>query len=245
MIRLPPDFDRDGYCVIEGVLGGEDVARLRALVERDLAPREGRGGVRNLLDVPAMRSLAESAAIGGILEAVLGPGARPVRGILFDKTSAANWKVPWHQDVTIAVAERLEVDGYGPWSLKDGVTHVQPPASVLERMVTVRIHLDDCPEENGALKVIAGSHRRGKIPERQVAEIATGGEVRVCEAQAGGVLVMQPLLVHSSSAAEVPGHRRVIHFDFAAGPLHGGLKWAVQQSQEIECESFMRPAGSS
>jgi ectoine hydroxylase-related dioxygenase (phytanoyl-CoA dioxygenase family) len=192
-----------------------------------------------------MRLLAGSSAIDEIVAAVLGPGAIPVRGILFDKTSAANWKVPWHQDVTIAVAERLEVDGYGPWSLKDGVTHVQPPESVLERMVTVRIHLDDCPEENGALKVITGSHRRGKIPERKIAGIVADGEVRVCEARAGGVLVMRPLLVHSSSAAEVPGHRRVLHFDFAAGELHGGMKWAVGQAKEIECESFMRPVGSS
>ena len=174
-----------------------------------------------------MRSLADSATIGDIIAAVLGPGAIPVRGILFDKTSAANWKVPWHQDVTIAVAERLEVDGYGPWSLKDGVTHVQPPASVLERMVTLRIHLDDCPEQNGALKVVADSHRQGKIPERKIAEIIADGEVRVCEVQAGGILVMRPLSVHSSSAAEVPGHRRVIHFDFAVGELHCGLTWAA------------------
>jgi ectoine hydroxylase-related dioxygenase (phytanoyl-CoA dioxygenase family) len=223
-------LERDGYCVIEGVLSEDEVAAFRPVVERELAPRQGRGGVRNLLDFRATRALADNGAIAEIVEAVLGPGAMPVRGILFDKTSASNWKVPWHQDVTIAVAERLEVDGYGPWSLKEGVAHVQPPASVLQRMVTVRIHLDDCPEENGALKVVAGSHRRGKIPERQVAEIVADGEVRVCEAQAGGVLVMRPLLVHSSSAAEVPGHRRVIHFDFAGGDLNGGLKWAADKS---------------
>jgi len=220
-------FARDGYCVIEGVLGSDEVARLLALVESDLAKPDGRGGVRNLLNFRAMRGLAESAAVREVVDVALGPGAQPVRGILFDKTGAANWKVPWHQDVTIAVAKRVETEGYGPWSRKDGVTHVQPPASVLEQMVSVRIHLDDCPEKNGALKVVPGSHTMGKIQERRIPEVVAQGTVTVCEAMAGGALVMRPLLVHSSSAASKPGHRRVIHFDFATGELAGGLIWAA------------------
>ncbi len=220
-------FERDGFCVIEGVLGADELARLLALVESDLAKPDGRGGVRNLLNFPAMRGLAESAAVIEIVDGALGPGAQPVRGILFDKTSDANWKVPWHQDVTIAVAERVETEGYGPWSRKDGVIHVQPPASVLEQMVSVRIHLDDCPEENGALKVVPGSHMMGKIQEQCIAEVIAQGRVEVCEARAGGVLVMRPLLVHGSSAASRPAHRRVIHFDFATGELADGLIWAA------------------
>jgi len=220
-------FDIDGYCVIEQALGASEVATLLDFVERELTVDDRRGGVRNLLDVPEMRVLADGPAVRGIVDAILGPDAKVVRGILFDKTSDANWKVPWHQDVTIAVAERCEVEGYGPWSSKAGVTHVQPPAEVLERMVSVRIHLDDCPEANGALKVVAGSHRSGKIVEARIAAVVEDGTSLVCEVGAGGVLAMRPLLVHSSSAAVVPGHRRVIHFDFAAGELAGGLAWAV------------------
>jgi hypothetical protein len=220
-------FAREGFLIPEGFLDGRDVAHLKDSVEGEIVPDVGRGGVRNLLDIPGMRVLAESPAVRALVEFILGPGAKPVRGILFDKTGEANWKVPWHQDVTIAVAKRVDAEGYGPWSVKAGVTHVQPPASVLEQMVSLRIHLDDCPEANGALKVIPGSHRQGKIAETRIAEVVERGRVEVCEVRAGGVLIMRPLLVHSSAPSLKPGHRRVIHFDFAAAELAPGLAWAI------------------
>ncbi len=213
----------DGFAVVEKVLEDQEVAELIRFTDC-----LGSGpGVRNLLDYPLLRAVAESPAIQLLVTASLGPGARVVRGILFDKTSAANWKVPWHQDVTIAVSERVEADGFGPWSIKAGVLHVQPPAEVLERMISVRLHLDDCPEENGALRVIAGSHRAGKLTDhetRMAVEQSTGV---VCEVRPGGALLMRPLLLHASSSARVAGHRRVLHFDYAWGDLPGGLSWAV------------------
>jgi len=226
------DLVADGYCVIESVIESIEIERLIRFTEVQAAKDDGRGGVRNLLDFPEMQALAESPVVRQIVDEILGPEARPVRGILFDKTDDANWKVPWHQDVTIAVAERIESEDYGPWSRKAGVTHVQPPASVLERMVSMRIHLDDCPEENGALKVIPGSHTLGKIPEASIAEVVEQGTVVVCEAKRGDILAMRPLLVHGSSAAIKPGHRRVIHFDYAAASLAGGLIWAADRHKE-------------
>jgi ectoine hydroxylase-related dioxygenase (phytanoyl-CoA dioxygenase family) len=111
------------------------------------------------------------------------------------------------------------------------VTHVQPPAEVLEQMVSVRIHLDDCPEENGALRVVPGSHTMGKIQERRIAPFVAERTVTVCESAQGGVLVMRPLLLHASSAATIPGHRRVIHFDYADCLLARPLRWAVQSAR--------------
>ena len=227
--QVPPAFDLDGYCVVDAVLDADQVSRLRTFVSQKIARDDGRGGVRNLLEIPEMRRLADGSAVRAIVNAILGPSGKAVRGILFDKTSDANWKVPWHQDVTISVAARSDLDGYGPWSVKIGVTHVQPPASVLEKMISVRIHLDDCPEENGALKVIPGSHRLGKIAETQIARLMIEEKAVVCEVKAGGVLLMRPLLAHSSSAAVAPRHRRVIHFDFAAVELPSGLEWAVDR----------------
>ena len=89
---------------------------------------------------------------------MLGKTARVVRGIYFDKHENANWKVAWHQDLTIAVRERVEVDGYGAWSIKARIHHVQPPVTVLENMLTVRVHLDHTEESNGALRVLPGRH---------------------------------------------------------------------------------------
>lgn len=225
-------YRRDGFAVIPHVLDEEQVRALIAVTDL-LALRSDRrrGGVRNLLDVsPEVRELATSPNVLQIAGAVLERGVVPIRGILFDKTDGANWKVPWHQDLTIEVAERLETEGFGPWSTKDGVQRVQPPTSILERMVSIRLHLDDCPEENGALRVVPGSHKAGRLSETESARIGAGGPDEVCAVQAGDAVVMSPLIVHASSASTRLGHRRVIHLDYAHVRLPGGLRWAREQS---------------
>jgi len=212
--------------MMEGFLPETEVEGLVLSLEGGIGAEKSRGGVRNLLDLPSIRDFASSPPVRTAVERVLGRDARAVKGILFDKTEGANWKVPWHQDVTITVSAKVEVDGYGPWSMKAGVLHVQPPSSVLERMISLRIHLDDCPEENGALRVIAGSHKTGKLDERAVQRIAGEGSAVVCAMQRGGLLMMRPLLIHASSASIIPGHRRVIHLDYAAAELTEGMNWA-------------------
>jgi ectoine hydroxylase-related dioxygenase (phytanoyl-CoA dioxygenase family) len=147
----------------------------------------------------------------------------------FDKIPDANWKVPWHQDVTIAVQDKVEVEGFGPWSMKSDVVHVQPPAYVLERILSVRLHLDTCGEADGALRVVPGSHRQGRIPEEQIPTVRQSSCEHVCALEVGGALLMRPLLLHASSPSHVPEHRRVVHLDFAAVELPGGMKWFRQE----------------
>ena len=158
-------MSRDGYAIVPGAVDGAAIdALLAAVAPVADAVAGARGGVRHLLrDVPAVQRLSASPAVRGVAEAALGPGAFAVRGILFDKTPGANWKVVWHQDLTIAVAERRAVPGFGPWTAKDGVPHVQPPPALLERMAAVRVHLDDCTEANGPVRVLPGSHRAGRL----------------------------------------------------------------------------------
>jgi len=214
-------LEHDGFAVVPEVLEASG-AGARAGSQR-------RGSVyalRNLLgDVPEVAALADGPALRSLVAPVLGPGCFAVRGILFDKTPEANWNVVWHQDLSIAVRERRDVEGFGPWSEKAGVVHVQPPAAVLERMVTVRLHLDDCDESNGPLLVLPGSHRGGRLtaPEiqQQRAQIASVA----CPVPSGGALLMRPLLLHASSASQSPRHRRVIHLEYAAESLPGGLRW--------------------
>jgi ectoine hydroxylase-related dioxygenase (phytanoyl-CoA dioxygenase family) len=219
------DIQNNGFAIVEDVLNLSLVERLGAALVSVANLQQRRGGVRNLLDIPEMRDLASSEAVMKFVEPVLGSAAFPVRGILFDKQEGANWKVPWHQDVTIAVKNRAEVDGYGPWSIKQEVVHVQPPANILEAMLSVRLHLDDCPKSNGALRVISGSHHQGKLSQEQIENVVARGESVTCEVRRGGVLLMRPLLMHASSVAESPNHRRVIHFDYANVALAGGLQW--------------------
>jgi ectoine hydroxylase-related dioxygenase (phytanoyl-CoA dioxygenase family) len=159
-----------------------------------------------------------------VIEPILGDAARVVRGIFFDKQPTANWKVPWHQDLTIAVKNRLEVPDYHPWSIKAGIHHVQPPTTILEQMLTVRIHLDRTDESNGALKVIPGSHLQGKLNNSQIDDWKQYSVIS-CNCEVGGILLMRPLLLHASSIAILPTHRRVIHLEYASQPLADGLEW--------------------
>ncbi|HEX2081272.1 MAG TPA: phytanoyl-CoA dioxygenase family protein [Longimicrobium sp.] len=234
---LADAFRRDGYVIVPHAVDSATVDALLAAVEpfspsphavcAGRGPGGGaRGGVRHLLrDVAAVRALARSAPVRAVAEAALGPGAFAVRGILFDKTPDANWKVVWHQDLTIAVRERREVPGFGPWSEKEGVPHVQPPAPLLARMVAVRLHLDDCTETNGPVRVIPGSHRDGRLAPDDVDRWRAAGPEVVCTVPRGGILAFHSLLLHASSPAQAPAHRRVMHLEFAADPLPGGLEW--------------------
>lgn len=218
---------------------GPDLLRLLesalAEVETDAGVRS-RGGVyaiRNLLSVaPAIRALAADEPLLGLARAVLGPRARPVRGLLFDKHPDANWLVPWHQDLTICLKERQEVEGFGPWSVKADVVHVQPPAEILEQMVALRIHLDDAGESNGALRVLPGTHRLGRLRAEQVVECQRKIAEVTCAAARGDVLVMRPLLLHASSASVNPGRRRVVHIEYASCALPAGLHWFEELSRE-------------
>ena len=89
-------------------------------------------------------------------------------------------------------------------------------------MLTLRIHLDDVTDENGPLRVVAGSHRSCKEP------IAAPAEPAVIHACAGDVLAMRPLVSHSSGPS-TPGtrrHRRVLHLEFAGRQeLLDGFQW--------------------
>jgi len=183
------------------------------------------GGLRNLLQSsPLVAEVAAADSLKQILRAALGTDAFPVRSIFFDKTADANWSVAWHQDLHIAVAARVETPGFGPWTVKAGVPHVQPPLEVLDGMATLRLHLDDCDETNGALKVIPGSHALGILAGSEFEAWKRRAAV-TCSVPKGGAMLMRPLLLHSSSPALQPTHRRVLHIEYATGELPDGLQW--------------------
>jgi hypothetical protein len=221
---------RDGYAIVPEAVDVGTVDGLLTALAASAAPVDGlRAGTRHLLrDVPAVRALARSTALRAVAEAALGPGAFAVRGILFDKTPGANWKVIWHQDLTIAVREQRDVPAFGPWTEKSGVPHVQPPAALLAGMVAVRLHLDDCTEANGPVRVLPGSHLDGRLSPTAIDRWrATTPEI-VCTVPRGGILAFHSLLLHASSPAREPAHRRVVHLEYAAAEwshLPGGLMW--------------------
>jgi ectoine hydroxylase-related dioxygenase (phytanoyl-CoA dioxygenase family) len=224
-MTLADQLDRDGFAIVPGVLPPALVAELA----RDVEPllREFPAGVRALAaKVPNVQRLAQSHAIRSMVEPVLGADARLVRSILFTKSTEANWQVAWHQDLAVAVEQRADVEGFGSWSMKDGVQHVQPPAHVLERMLSVRLHLDRADENNGALWLSPGSHRLGRIPAGEAASNAERLGKELCPANAGDALLFRPLTLHASRKAVVDSPRRVIHLEFANVTLPAPLGWA-------------------
>ena len=82
-----------------------------------------------------------------------------------------SWTSPY---VTVAVRERRDVIGFGPWTMKAAVLHVQPPAEVMSGILAVRLHLDESALDNGPLRVIAGSHGDGRLSAEDIARWERG-----------------------------------------------------------------------
>jgi hypothetical protein len=194
-------------------------------LEALLADRpRGRAGVR----LHGVAGLGELLAPDGPLRpavATLGLAARPVRAILFDKTPGANWALGWHQDRTVAVRERRDAPGYGPWSIKAGVQHVEPPFDVIEPMVTIRVHLDDVPADNAPLLIAPGSHRLGRIAEPDIADAVERCGTATCLARRGDVWAYATAILHASAASSGHARRRVLQVDYAAHDLAKPLEW--------------------
>jgi ectoine hydroxylase-related dioxygenase (phytanoyl-CoA dioxygenase family) len=182
-------------------------------------------GVR-LKGIPQLHPFLDATGpIGQIPKSIIGPACHPVRAILFDKNPDQNWALGWHQDRTIAVERRMDVSGFGPWSVKSGMAHVEPPFDLLARMVTVRVHLDPVPMTNAPLLVAPGSHMRGRIPTGEIPRVVQECGVIACLAEAGDIWAYATAILHASEAAAEPGHRRVLQVDYAVGDLPGGLRW--------------------
>jgi ectoine hydroxylase-related dioxygenase (phytanoyl-CoA dioxygenase family) len=225
------DLDARGYAIARRVADSFQIIRLIEVLETFEHHRSERGGevygMRDLLALEEIILLSRSNPITNLVHAVIGGEARAVRGIFLDKTAAANWPVHWHQDLSIAVAEKQDIEGWKGWSLKNGIPHVQPPAAILERMLTVRLHLDDCGADNGPLKVRPGTHNSGRLSRERIDELAREVPEEICCLAPGDALIMRPLLLHASSRAREPRHRRVIQLEFApADLLPAGLRWA-------------------
>jgi hypothetical protein len=226
------EIEQDGFAILENAVDSHTLTAIEkelqhVEIDHRASQRAGKAfGLRNLTTaVPLTRDLSNSKILRSIVEPVLGDSARVVRTIYFDKHKDANWKVAWHQDLTIAVREKVDVEGFRAWSIKAGITHVQPPVAVLEHMLTLRVHLDDTGELNGALRVLPGTHRHGRLDPDQIQYWKQRRNPVTCSVQRGSVVAMRPLLLHSSLPSLNPTHRRVLHFEYAAIDLPAGLEW--------------------
>lgn len=225
---IKEQIENDGFAIVENVFDQHQVETLSKSLT------DSGHGKRNLFEqVPETQSLVTDPAIVSLVSSILGDTAFAVRAILFNKFEGANWHVGWHQDQAIAIQERTDAPGFGPTSIKDGVPHTRANASVLEQMLAVRIHLDDCGPDNGPLRCVPTSHKLGRLDPDQCLAHKSQLREQACTVGRGGVILMRPLCLHASSPAQSPSHRRVIHIEFANCELPTPLQWYERKS--IRC----------
>lgn len=177
-----------------------------------------------LKEIPEIHDQIFTEKFKAIIKGLPGENHFVVKSIYFDKPERSNWFVSYHQDLTISVDKKAEINNYGPWTVKQNQFAVQPPLNILNSIYTIRIHLDDTDENNGALKVIAGSHLKGIY---RPGTIDWSKETKtICPVPKGGVMLMRPLLLHSSSRTTNNKQRRVIHLEFSNAELEEELHWA-------------------
>ena len=226
-------FGKDGFVVVSSGLKSATIDAVIADFRRLVAAEGSLHSVRGALAKrPAAREAAKAlVSLAALLLGTAGDGGRATecratKGTFFDKTEEANWLVPWHQDLTITVNREHALPGFSHWRQKEGLWHTQPPLPVLERIVALRLHLDDCPETHGALRVVPGSHRRGILSTEETTRVAREPAVTV-PAERGQILAVSPLILHSSGRSESPTHRRVLHIEYSDARLPAPLEWSA------------------
>ena len=219
-------FERDGFKHFPQAVDESALNRLTALFGG--ASAAGARLTAAALD-PIADLISRAGAIGQVASELCDRPPFAVRAILFDKQPEMNWSLDWHQDRTINVAERIEQTGFDHWTVKQGLLHVEPPPSVIAQMVTLRVHLDDVPQDNGPLRVLPGSHLLGRLPEGDIETLAVRVGEFGCLAKCGDVWAYRTAIVHaSSSVANGHGNRRVLQLDFACDDLDPPLRWAMK-----------------
>ncbi len=216
-------FASEGFAIAESAIAPEQLALAEAELDRMSLDR---AGTRNLLLRSWCRGFVHALGAHPLIAFLVPEEAVAVQCTLFEKSTNRNWLVPLHQDVHIPVRERIAHPSLSGWSEKQGALYVQPPTEVLESLVAVRVHIDDCGPAHGPLRVVPGSHLSGRLPDDAIPSVRAARDEHLCVVGRGGGLVMKPLLLHASSKAAVPNRRRVLHVLFGPKALPLGLGWA-------------------
>ncbi len=225
------ELNKNGFTIVDSIFSPEELQRiLRTIQQVDSSKSTFRKtkdlfAIRQFLkEVPGVTTQLFSTKLKELIQAFSGIDYFVVKSIYFDKPEQSNWFVAYHQDLTISVNTKAAMEDYGPWTVKQDQFAVQPPLPILQNILTLRIHLDDTDESNGALKVIPGSHKKG-IYRPETIDWQKEKEV-FCEVKAGSVMLMKPLLLHASNKTTNQQKRRVIHLELSSIELPSEINWA-------------------
>ncbi|MET3035690.1 phytanoyl-CoA dioxygenase family protein [Chryseobacterium sp. NRRL B-14859] len=224
-----------GFSVINAVFSNEEIEKINHILQgidtskENFRKSEDLFAIRQFLkEVPEIKDLIFNDHLKRIVKEVFGEQYFVVKSIYFDKPETSNWYVAYHQDLTISVDKKLELPDFGPWTTKQNQFAVQPPLDILENIYTIRIHLDDTDENNGALKVIPKSHAKGIYRPETIDWTVETEEI--CNVEKGGIMMMKPLTLHGSNRTTNGRKRRVIHIEFSDKELPEVLQWSERMS---------------
>ncbi|ROI00477.1 phytanoyl-CoA dioxygenase family protein [Chryseobacterium daecheongense] len=221
----------NGFTVINNIFSDKELEKIDEVLKNidasneNFRKSEDLFAIRQFLkELPEIKDLILNANMNAIIHEIFGEKYMAVKSIYFDKPEKSNWYVAYHQDLTISVDKKIEIAGFGPWTTKKNQFAVQPPLPILENIYTIRIHLDDTDENNGALKVILKSHAKDIYrPETIDWNVETE---EICKVERGGAMIMKPLILHGSNRTTNGKKRRVIHIEFSDMELPGELQWS-------------------
>ncbi|GAE64755.1 phytanoyl-CoA dioxygenase family protein [Chryseobacterium indologenes] len=228
-------IDKYGFSVINTVFSDDEVEEIINVLSsidtsrENFRKSEDLFAIRQFLkEIPDIKELIFTENLKKVIREIFGEKYFVVKSIYFDKPETSNWYVAYHQDLTISVDKKMELQGFGPWTTKQNQFAVQPPMDILENIYTIRIHLDDTDENNGALKVIPESHSKGIYrPETIDWKVETEN---ICNVRKGGIMLMKPLTLHGSNRTTNGKKRRVIHIEFSDMELPEALKWSEKMN---------------
>lgn len=219
-------IEHKGFAILNHVYGKKEINLIKASIHKyqNENTEEEPHAIRNLLNkIPALKKLIFNSNLITIMNRI-DRGLFLTKAIYFDKSPDSNWYVTWHQDKTINVTHKIDTEGFSGWTKKDDAYGTVPPVEILHNIVTIRIHLDDADEHNGALRVVPGSH--STILDSDEIQLITQNCIPfTCSIDSGGIQIMKPLILHASAKAINQKHRRVLHLEFSSIELHNGLEW--------------------
>lgn len=233
-MKYTNEIDTEGFIIIDAIYNENEIEKLTSIIESVTEDKAGKTTFRKSEDLFAIRQFHKEIPqaldsifnqnLKDIIKSNFGENYFITKSIYFDKPEKSNWFVAYHQDLTISVDKKIDVESFENWTTKQDQFAVQPPKDILEKNFTIRIHIDKTTKDNGALKVINNSHSKG-IYRVENMDFKNEKET-ICEVEKGGIMIMKPLLFHASNKTTNNERRRVIHIEFSNIELPNGLDWS-------------------
>ena len=134
----------NGFTTVENIYSTDEVELILSTINQaDISKETFRKlpdlfAIRQFLkEIPETIDLIFNDKLNSTIYQLFGQDYFVVKSIYFDKPETSNWYVPYHQDLTISVDKKLEIENFGHWTVKQNQFAVQPPIDILENNFTI------------------------------------------------------------------------------------------------------------